>query len=118
MIRLDLGFAINWDRPTDCGFTKVNDSTFIGYRKSTGWAKEQWVYFAVQLNRRVNGVTLFGNNKKEAGNTNAHGQKVIACLQFSTKASERVLMKVGLSFAWQKVPANRYRKYRTGTLMR
>ncbi len=99
MLRFDLGFAINWDRPTDCSFTKINDSTFIGYRKSTGWAKEQWVYFAVQLSRPVKGVTFFADNKKSLNATNVKGKTVIACLQFDTKANERILMKVGLSFA-------------------
>lgn len=98
MLRFDLGFAINWDSPTDCGFTKINDSTFIGYRKSTGWAKEQWVYFAIQLSRPVKAITLFANNKK-INATDAKGKTVIACLQFATSANERILMKVGLSFA-------------------
>ena len=39
MIRFDLGFAINWDAATSCGFKRINDSTFTGYRFSTGWAK-------------------------------------------------------------------------------
>ena len=99
MLRLDLGFAINWDRPTDCSFTKINDSLFVGYRKSTGWAKEQWVFFAIQLSKPVTGITLFADNKKAANSSAANGKKVIACMQFATKASERVMMKVGLSFA-------------------
>jgi len=99
MIRLDLGFAINWDKPTDCYFTQVDDSSFVGWRKSTGWAKEQWVFFAIKLNKAVQKTTLFTDGKKAGEGEDAEGKKVIACLQFATKANERVMMKVGISYA-------------------
>ncbi len=99
MIRLDLGFAINWDRPTDCYFAQINDSTFTGWRKSTGWAKEQWVFFAIQLNKAVKKLTVFADGKKLAPEEDGEGKKVLACLQFATKTNERVTMKVGISFA-------------------
>jgi predicted alpha-1,2-mannosidase len=100
MIRVDLGFAINWDKPTDCSFTKINDSTFTGMRKSTGWAADQWVFFAIKLNKAVKGITLFADKTKlPDGSTEAKGKSVIACLQFPTTANQRVMMKVGLSFA-------------------
>ncbi|MEO7310764.1 MAG: GH92 family glycosyl hydrolase [Chitinophagaceae bacterium] len=98
MIRFDLGFAINWDSPTDCHFTQIDDSTFTGWRKSTGWAKEQWVYFAVKLSKAIQKLTLFADGKMMPGG-DAQGKKVIACLGFPTKANERVTMKVGISFA-------------------
>jgi predicted alpha-1,2-mannosidase len=98
VIRIDLGFAINWDSPTDCYLKKLNDSTYTGWRKSTGWAKDQWVFFAIQLNKPVKKLTLFENNALIPGDT-AHGKKVAAWLQFQTSADEKVLMKVALSFA-------------------
>ena len=99
MIRFDLGFAINWDKPTDCYFTQVDDSSFVGWRKSTGWAKEQWVFFAIKLNKAVQKMTLIADGKTLSEGEDAKGKKVIACLQFPTKANERVTMKVGISFA-------------------
>ena len=99
MIRFDLGFSINWDRPTDCSFTQIDDSTFVGWRKSTGWAQEQWVYFAIKLSKPVKNLVLFANNKKIVGDKNSSGKKVIACLLFDTKSNERVMMKVGISSA-------------------
>ncbi|MDI3321912.1 GH92 family glycosyl hydrolase [Pinibacter soli] len=98
MIRFDLGFAINWDKPTDTYFKKINDSTFVGYRFSTGWAKDQRVYFAVRLNKPVKELVLFGNG--QITNTQeVTAQKTIACLMFSTLQNEKVEMKVALSFA-------------------
>ncbi|CAN5713679.1 GH92 family glycosyl hydrolase [soil metagenome] len=98
MIRLDLGFAINWDSPADCFIKKVNDSTYAGYRKSVGWAKDQWVFFAIRLSKPVKQLVLFADNKKVT-TTTASGKKAIACFLFDTKEKEQVLMKVGLSFA-------------------
>ena len=99
MIRFNLGFAINWDKATDCYFKKINDSSFAGWRKSTGWAKEQWVFFAVKLNKAIPKITVFADGKTIAEGQDAKGKKVLACLQFPTKANERVTMKVGISFA-------------------
>jgi predicted alpha-1,2-mannosidase len=98
MIRFDLGFAINWDSATEGYFKKINDTTFVGYRYSTGWAKDQRVYFAVRLSERINDLVLFSGTKKMGGDT-VRGQNVKACLMFETKPAERIMMKVGLSFA-------------------
>ncbi|MES2647854.1 MAG: GH92 family glycosyl hydrolase [Bacteroidota bacterium] len=98
MIRLDLGFAINWDKPVDCMVRKINDSTYTGYRKSAGWAKDQWVFFAIRLSKPVKNLVLFADNKI-VRKTEAAGKKAIACFVFETKEKEEVMMKVGLSFA-------------------
>lgn len=98
MLRFDLGFAVNWDKATAGYFQKINDSLFVGYRYSTGWAKDQRVYFAVQLSKPVRDLVLFSDGKKVEG-TKATGRDVKACLVFPTNAGEKVLMKVGLSFA-------------------
>jgi predicted alpha-1,2-mannosidase len=98
MIRFDLGFAINWDKATGGFFQKINDSTFVGYRYSTGWAKDQKVYFAVELSKPVKDLVLYSDGAKVTGDQ-AQGKDVKACLVFDTKAAERIEMKVGLSFA-------------------
>jgi len=98
MIRFDLGFAINWDSATAGYFEKINDSTFVGYRYSTGWAKDQKVYFAVRLSKPVRDLVLYSDGEKVTGDK-ATGRDVKACLVFNTRAAERVLMTVGLSFA-------------------
>lgn len=99
IIRFDLGFAINWDKTTACNFKKINDTTFVGYRFSTGWAKDQKIFFAVKLSKPVKNVRLFSD--KVAANTNdsATASDVKACLEFATRKGEKVLMKVGLSSA-------------------
>ncbi|MCU0396262.1 MAG: glycoside hydrolase family 92 protein, partial [Chitinophagaceae bacterium] len=34
-IKVDLGFAINWDKPVDCHIRQISATRFVGYRKST-----------------------------------------------------------------------------------
>lgn len=98
MIRFNLGWAINWDKPTSCMFKRIDDSTFVGYRYSTGWAKDQRVFFAVRLSKPVKSVAFFkGSNRVAADEIN--DKQTIACLLFDTKQNEQIEMKVALSFA-------------------
>lgn len=98
MIRFNLGFALNWDKPTSCNFKRINDSTFVGFRYSTGWAKDQRVYFAIRLSKPVKTVAMFKGNDRIAKDE-VSDKNIVACLQFDTKQDEQVEMKVGLSFA-------------------
>ena len=41
---MDLGFALNWDRPLETAITVENNNTISGYRHSTGWAKNQKLF--------------------------------------------------------------------------
>lgn len=97
-IRFDLGFAINTDKTTESYWRKVDDSTFVGYRFSTGWAKIQKVYFAVRLSKPVKSTTVFVDKKRQEMTENT-GRDIIAYLNFDTKAGEAITMKVGLSYA-------------------
>ena len=97
-IRVNLGFAINWDKTTDASFEKINDSTFVGYRFSSGWAKDEKVFFAIRTSKPVKSITLFAD-KKRANSELVKGKDVLAFLNFNTTTNEVVMMKVGLSFA-------------------
>ncbi len=97
-IRLDLGFAINWDAATACSFTKLNDTTFVGYRFSTGWAKDEKIFYAIRLSKPVKNIVLFAD-QHQVDSVDARAKDLKACLQFATRKGEKVLMKVGLSSA-------------------
>lgn len=98
-IRFDLGFAINWDSPTESYFRKIDDTTFVGHRFSTGWAKDQKVYFAVRLSKPIKDMVLFSDKLRQNDALEAKGKEVISHLIFNTKNGEKIMMKVGLSFA-------------------
>ncbi len=97
-IRINLGFAINWDKATECYIKQLNDTTFVGYRFSTGWAKNQKVFFAIRTSKIIRQTVSFVDNKKVEG-TEWKGKDVKTYLMFATKQGDRVLMKVGLSMA-------------------
>ena len=95
---IDLDFAINWDRATDSYIKQVSDTRIIGYRKSSGWAKEQWVFFAIDANRPVTKFKTVKNGEitdnKELKNKHAQG-----IMQFDGLTNEPLEIKIGLSSA-------------------
>jgi len=48
-ILIDLGYAQNYDKPVDTWMKVIDEKTIIGYRKSSGWAKFQPVYFVAEF---------------------------------------------------------------------
>lgn len=98
IIRFDLGFAINWDKCTDGGFKKIDNTTFVGYRFSKGWAPDQKVFFAISLSKPVKAVQYFADGNAVNADSVASA-KTVACLLFDTKKDEKIVMKVALSFA-------------------
>ncbi|HBX67351.1 MAG TPA: alpha-mannosidase, partial [Balneolaceae bacterium] len=46
---IDLGFRINWDTVDSSRVDSVDENTITGYRMSSGWAKDQRVYFAMEF---------------------------------------------------------------------
>ena len=94
-IVIDLGFAINWDKPVDTRITFKNDTLITGYRKSTGWAKNQWVYFAAVFSQPIQSYELH-----EIDQASIQELDSTAKGSFSFAASEApLLIKVGISSA-------------------
>ncbi|KGI61242.1 putative alpha-1,2-mannosidase [Prevotella sp. DNF00663] len=70
LIALNLKQGIGWDKMTSCKFTQDGATTISGYRMSSGWAKNQQMYFAVEFSQPVKlvqnqdsvGVFAFENN--------------------------------------------------------
>lgn len=90
-LRLDMGFAINWDKSTDGMLQVIDDHTIVGYRYSTGWAKGQKVYFAASFSAPIR-QHLFINDTARTGKT-AFGKLVKLALQFSsTEVEARVAL--------------------------
>ncbi|GIM57735.1 alpha-1 2-mannosidase [Capnocytophaga canimorsus] len=58
---LNLGFAINWDNPTEMSIyhdKNFADNIITGYRFSTGWAKNQKVFFAIEFSKPIQDFKL------------------------------------------------------------
>ncbi|MEM6892189.1 MAG: GH92 family glycosyl hydrolase [Bacteroidota bacterium] len=85
-IHIDLGYALNWDAPTDTHLEVVNDSTVQGYRFSTGWARNQKVFFEMRCSKPFASYTLDNTEKNS---------KIV--LEYVTNDGEQITLKTGLS---------------------
>ena len=61
-VRLDLSQGIGWDKMTKSAFKQNSPTELSGYRYSTGWAKDQRVYFVAQFSRPVTLATSQGDS--------------------------------------------------------
>ena len=96
MIRFDLGYH-NGAPPVSCEFKKLNDSTFVGSRFSTGYADDKRVFFAVRTNTPITDIILFADTTRVKSKQFVRAVGVKSCLIFPP--GSEVLMKVALSFA-------------------
>ncbi len=96
-IYVDLGYAINWDKPTDTYIEKVNDHTIRGYRMSTGWAKDQRVYFVMQFSKPFQSYTVFKDDKIAVLPIQGKNTKIV--LNYDMSEGEQIIIKTGLSTA-------------------
>jgi predicted alpha-1,2-mannosidase len=96
VIKLNLGYHQNWDKPTETYLKKLNDSTIIGYRYSTGWAQVQRVYFALRTSKSFGKMYLTANGSPLSANE-ARAEAVIGQLLFSSAKNNKIELKVALS---------------------
>ena len=92
---IDLGEG-SADRPTETYLKKVNDTTFQGYRFSSGWASDQREYFTLILSKPVKDFILYDRNKKFKGDE-LKGTFVKGFLEFETEKNEEIYVKMGIS---------------------
>lgn len=95
-IIIDLKEGLNWDRPTKTSIKQVNATTITGYRFSTGWAKDQRIFFAAVFSKPIKNFSVYDSLVAKTG-TALTGEKVKGVLTFATTAGEKVLIKVGVS---------------------
>ena len=50
---LNLNQGIGWDELSKCGMQQESKTLITGFRRSTGWAKDQHCYFAAEFSRPV-----------------------------------------------------------------
>lgn len=96
-IHVDLGYSLNWDRPTATFIQVVNDSIIEGYRKSTGWAKDQRVYFVMEFSKAFDSYELTENGEKSENPSEGQSTKVV--LNYKTSEREQILLKTAFSTA-------------------
>ncbi len=96
-ILVDLAFKMNWDKTTDSYFKQIDDTTFVGYRFSTGWANDQKVYFAITTSVPIQKVELYDDTTPKHGTKVVKGLGIKAALYFDATQYPTLELKVGLS---------------------
>lgn len=74
-----------WDKPTETFMETEGDNRIVGYRHSSGWAKDQKVFFVAEFSKPFKSFELKGEN-------NMYGR-----VNFDTDSAEQILVKVALS---------------------
>ncbi len=90
-ITVDLGYSINWDKPIETYLKVVDNTTLEGYRFSTGWARNQKVYFVIKLSKPF----LDKEFTEEKENGKANRSKMV--LRYATADNETIVVKTALS---------------------
>ncbi|MBL0738676.1 GH92 family glycosyl hydrolase [Flavobacterium sp. GN10] len=93
---VDLGFAINWDKATKTAITVEDANTISGYRYSTGWAKNQKVFFVAKFSKPII-ESIITVDKKVVSAKSAEGENTALQLFFDPKNSKELDVKVALS---------------------
>lgn len=76
-----------------------SDGTLTGTRRTFRWAKGRRIFFAMQLSRRPDRVTLFGDDDAEqpAGATRVAGKRLKAVLHYDDAGAAPLLVRCGIS---------------------
>ena len=82
-IVIDLQNGGCWDRTRETKMEAEGNNRIAGYRYSSGWARDQKVYFVAEFSKPFDSFEL---------NNNHYGR-----LAFRTKADEQILVKVAIS---------------------
>lgn len=94
---LNLAKAMNWDATTDAGIEIIDSVTVKGYRMSTGWARDQRLYFASRFSKPfesvdIDTVPLMDGNGKTTG-----GKGIIATFNYKTTPGEQLVVSTAIS---------------------
>jgi predicted alpha-1,2-mannosidase len=93
---VDLKEGIGWDEPTETALKQIDKRTIEGYRYSTGWAKDQKIYFRAVFSKNVDLKAV----KEKYYNTRLKDSVMVdkAILGFSTVKDEQIEVKVSISY--------------------
>ncbi|MDB5112605.1 MAG: glycoside hydrolase family 92 protein [Mucilaginibacter sp.] len=91
---IDLKEGIN-DRSTDTYIKQVDEYTLEGYRYSSGWAKNQWLFFAIRSSQPLPKLSVYDGNKLLDG-TSGKGTGIKGLVSFAN-APSNLQLKVGIS---------------------
>jgi predicted alpha-1,2-mannosidase len=95
-IAINLEDGIGWDQPVEGSLQQLDSVTFIGYRFSKGWAKDQRLWFAIKISKPAKSFVLYDQEQKINDNK-LTARTVKGFLNYKTQKGDFVIVKVALS---------------------
>ncbi len=95
-IVIDLESGIGWDKVTEGYIVQENDSMISGYRYSSGWAKDQRIYFTAVFSKPIKRFIVSDSTSVFSGSS-LKAEKVYGQALFETHEKESVFVKVAIS---------------------
>jgi len=95
---LDLKHAVNYDSVVQSHIKYISDTLVSGFRHSTGWAKDQKVFFVMRFSNPIEDFRLYSPDSLILGDTSSiQARQVTGVFKFYTPDNKPLLVKVGLS---------------------
>ena len=94
---IDLEHGLGPDKVMESKMQVVGDQEIVGFRRSTGWAKDQVIYFAAQFSKPFKSFGIAVDDAVRLQRRTATGRNIKGFVRFKTAANEIILVKVGLS---------------------
>lgn len=107
---LDLGHSLNWDSPVSTSIKIIDNKTIVGYRKSSGWAKDQRVYFKAEFSQEFKSYELFVGNKEITETNIVEAKKTKAKFNFNLDRNKVLEIKVAIAFSNIKGAEGNFKK--------
>jgi predicted alpha-1,2-mannosidase len=95
-IIIDLAHTIYEDKKPAHEIRIINNTEIQGYKKSSGWAVDQNLFFHAKFNKPFTCV-FYDNGKKIEASAIAQSTHLVAVLNFDIQKGEQILAKVGIS---------------------
>lgn len=95
-VKLDLGYARNWDKTIDSHIQVIDNQRIAGYRKSTGWAKDQRVYFYTEFSQPFAHHQI-SQTQKTHSNKQANGTDISIQFYFDLALNKQVEVRTSIS---------------------
>lgn len=92
----NLADKLNKDESVECYIDQENDSVISGYRYSTGWAKDQRIFFTAIFSKPIKDFQVYDSLTVQQGNS-LKSKKVYGKASFDSSINEPLYIKVALS---------------------
>jgi predicted alpha-1,2-mannosidase len=95
-IIVDLNHGIN-DKTTEAFLSFTGKNQIKGFRRSTGWAVDQYVFFVIEFSKPFKTYGISYNRNVNVMRKSARGTNLKGYACFNTNENESILIKVGIS---------------------